>query len=282
MEVVVLASGSSGNAALVRSGTTALLVDAGISARQVRRRLQAFGHSPEEITAVVLSHEHSDHVCGLEVLLKRIGAEVWATAGTWSALPVRAAAGGEMVSGRELRIGPLRVTPVATSHDAREPVALVIDDGRHRLGLCTDTGTFTGLLERRLAGCDLLLIEANHDADMLRNGPYPWPLKQRIASRTGHLANHQTADAVDRLRCPDLKAVVGLHLSAENNLPELALDVLNRSVGSAVPVHAVPRSEMLRISLDERVVFSHRPVPTEPPRTGRCENRQDATTQRNR
>jgi phosphoribosyl 1,2-cyclic phosphodiesterase len=261
MEVVVLASGSSGNAILLRSGGTSLLVDAGVSALQLRRRLAAFGREPAGLSGVLLTHEHSDHVRGLEVMLKREPLPVWATAGTWSALPLRSAAGGELASGRQLRIGGLEITPVATSHDAREPVALVIEDGRHRLGLCTDTGVFTTLLERRMAGCSLLLIETNHDSDMLRNGPYPWPLKQRIASSHGHLANHQAAGAVDCLRSPSLAAVVGLHLSAENNDSDLVCDSLRAVVGPEMPIEAVPRSHMLRIVLDDGIWFDRRPVP---------------------
>jgi len=258
VEVLVLASGSSGNAVLVRSGDAALLVDAGITALQVRRRLEVFGHSADAITAVLLTHEHSDHVRGLDVLAKRHGLPVWATAGTWSAMTARSTGGGELSSGRVVAFGSLRVTPIATSHDAREPVALLIDDGRHRLGLCTDTGTFTSLLEHRLAGCELLLLEANHDADLLRAGSYPWPLKQRILSRLGHLGNHQSAEAVDRLRSPALQAVIGLHLSAENNQPEMVLEALHDGVGGAVPVHCVPRTEMLRIEREDRLIFERR------------------------
>lgn len=251
MEALVLASGSSGNALLVRSGDDCLLVDVGVSALQVRRRLEGFGCSPDHLTAVLLTHEHSDHVRGLEVFVKRHRPPVWATQGTWAGTPVRCAAGGELTAGRTVRFGSVRVTPVSTSHDARDPIAFVLDDGRHRLGLCTDTGTFTALLEQRLAECDLLLLEANHDVDLLRSGRYPWPLKQRILSRLGHLGNHQTAEAVDRLRSPRLRAVVGLHLSAENNQPDLVLESLHTGVGGAVPVHVVSRTEMLRISLDD-------------------------------
>jgi phosphoribosyl 1,2-cyclic phosphodiesterase len=261
VEVAVLASGSTGNAVLVRSGGTSLLVDAGVSARQITCRLSSFGHSVDQLAAVLLTHEHSDHVRGLDVLVKQHSPAVWATAGTWSATPVRSSNGGELVSGRTVALGSIAVTPVATSHDAREPVAMVLDDGRHRLGLCTDTGTFTGLLEQRLAGCDLLLLEANHDADLLRAGSYPWSLKQRILSRLGHLGNHQAAEAVERLRSPELRAVVGLHLSAENNQPELVLEALHLGVGGAVPVHVVPRTEMLRISVGSRVEFERRELP---------------------
>ncbi len=262
MEIIVLASGSSGNAVLIRSGLTSILFDAGISALQVRRRLAAFGICAGELSAVLLSHEHSDHVRGLEVLLKRVPVPVWATAGTWSRLPVRAAAGGELCSGRELVVAGLRILPVATSHDAAEPVALVLDDGNRRVALCTDTGVVTPLLEQRLAGCDLVLPEANHDPDMLRHGSYPWPLKQRIASRLGHLANHQAAEALARIASPRLAAVIGLHLSQENNSPELAREVLREAVPETVRVTAVPRGEMLRIGLNGAApVLDQRPAP---------------------
>jgi phosphoribosyl 1,2-cyclic phosphodiesterase len=264
VEVVVIASGSSGNSALIRSGEVSLLVDVGVSALQIRKRLEVFGRPEGELTAILLTHEHSDHVRGLEVLLKRRAVPVWATAGTWSGVETRAGAGGELSSGRSLEFGQLRVTSVATSHDAREPVALLVDDGRHRIGFCTDTGVFTSLLLQRMAGCNALFIEANHDADMLRNGPYPWPLKQRIRSRLGHLGNHQTAEAVTELRSPGLRAVVGLHLSAENNRPEMVLDELHRCVDGRVPVHVVPRTDMLRVTLDEGITFEQKPVP--PPR----------------
>ena len=261
MEALVLASGSSGNAVLLRSGPTSLLVDAGISALQVRRRLEVFARRIEDVTAVLLTHEHSDHVRGVEVLARRHRLPVWATAGTWSALSTRSEGGGELATGRTTAFGAIRVTPVSTSHDALEPVAMVFDDGRHRVALCTDTGTFTALLEHRLAGCDLLLLEANHDADLLRAGPYPWELKQRILSRHGHLGNHQAAEAVERLGSAALRAVVGLHLSAENNQPEMVLEALHEGVGGAVPVHCVPRTEMLRISLDDTLVFERRELP---------------------
>ncbi len=266
MEVLVLASGSNGNATLVSSGGTSLLVDAGVSALQVRRRLEAFGRSPSKISGVLLTHEHSDHVRGLEVLLKRHPVPVWATAGTWSALAVRASRGGELVSGRVQRVGGLQVLPVATSHDAREPVALLIDDGTARVALCTDTGIFTALLAQRLAGCDVLLIETNHDADMLRHGPYPWSLKQRIASRLGHLGNHQASEAVEQVRSRALQAVVGLHLSEHNNLPDLARASVGAVVNGSPPVEVVPRGSMLGLTLEQGRVSFRPQAPPEPAR----------------
>lgn len=262
VEVFVLASGSSGNSALIRSGGTTVLVDVGVSALQVAKRLAAFGCRPDEVDAIFLTHEHSDHIRGLEVFLRRHhAAPVWATHGTWSRLPVRTRTGGELQDGRDLPVGELRVRPVATSHDAAEPVAYVFTDGRQQVALCTDTGHFTTLLGQRLAGSDLLLLETNHDADMLRHGPYPWHLKQRIASRLGHLGNHQTEEALDRLRCDRLMGVVGLHLSAENNSPALALESLRRAVDGGVQAAVVPRTEMLRITLGATATFEVLPVP---------------------
>jgi phosphoribosyl 1,2-cyclic phosphodiesterase len=268
VEVLILASGSSGNAAVVRAGGVSILIDVGVSALQVRKRLEAFGLGAESIDAVLLSHEHGDHVRGLEVFLRRHrDAPVWTTRGTWSALSVRSNGGGELSSGKTLRIGDLRVTPVATSHDAREPVAFVFDDGSHSAAYCTDTGRVTTLLHQRLQGCELLLLEANHDSDMLRNGPYSWPLKQRIASSTGHLSNHKSGAAVDSIASSMLKAVVGLHLSEENNCPLMVGETLRKAAGRNVPVAAVTRHEMMRVALDRgAAVLESRPLPAEPSR----------------
>ena len=245
------------------SGDTAVLVDVGVSALQIRKRLQAFGRSVADVTAIVVTHEHSDHVRGLEVFLRRHrSAPVWTTHGTWSKIDVRSNGGGELESGTTVRIGTIEITPVATSHDAAEPVAYVFDDGDRCAALCTDTGIFTRLLEQRLQGCELLLLETNHDKDMLRHGPYPWPLKQRIDSRTGHLSNHQSCEAVDRVRSKVLKAVVGMHLSAENNCPNLVRESLRGTVGNGTQVDAVTRAEMFRAVLDSSgVSFERRELP---------------------
>jgi phosphoribosyl 1,2-cyclic phosphodiesterase len=263
VEAFVLASGSSGNAVLVSSGTTSILVDAGVSALQIRKRLEAFERTPDEIDVILLTHEHSDHIRGLDVFLCRHrAAPVWATHGTWSRIDVRSDGGGELSSGATLQFGHITVTPVATSHDAAEPVAYIFDDGQHSAALCTDTGIITPLLEQRLQGCELLLLETNHDKDMLRHGPYPWPLKQRIDSRTGHLSNHQSCEAVDRIGSRILKAVVGMHLSAENNCPSLVCDNLRATVGNGTQVDAVTRGEMFRVILDSSdVSFERRELP---------------------
>ncbi len=258
MELAVLASGSSGNAVFVRSREGGVLVDAGISRLAIRRRLEAAGFSVEEVTALVVTHEHSDHVGGIPVLLKKHPIPVWTTAGTWSRLAVRSPGGGELRSGHALRLGGLEILPVATSHDAAEPVAFIVDDGSVRVGICTDTGVVTALLEERLGGCDLLLLEANHDADMLRHGPYPWHLKQRIASRHGHLANHQAQEALSRLVTPALRGVVAMHLSETNNVPGLAEGCFASVVDGALPIGLAGRNHILRIAMGSTTVHMER------------------------
>jgi phosphoribosyl 1,2-cyclic phosphodiesterase len=265
MELFVLASGSSGNAAVVRAGGRTVLVDVGVTRIQVVRRMEAMGLDPDTVDAILITHEHSDHVKGLDVFSRRHPAPVWATRGTWSRLNVRCASGGELISGGELRLGDLTITPVATSHDAAEPVAFVFSDQRHRAALCTDTGLFTTLLARRLVDLDAVLMETNHDPDLLRHGPYPWPLKQRIASRHGHLANHQACEALDQIRSSTLKAVLGLHLSAENNCPDMAGEGLRCAVPEASVAEAVTREMMVRLVLNgdsptlERMAVPPRP-----------------------
>lgn len=262
MEALVLASGSSGNCALVRAGGTMILVDAGVSRLQICRRLAAFGISANDLDAIVITHEHGDHVRGLEILVKQFEVPVWMTAGTWPRVKVRCGGGGEIVPGRAWTIGGLQLTAVATSHDAAEPVAFVFDDGARRLGYCTDTGVFTTALQQRFDGVDLLFIEANHDVDLLRHGSYPWPLKQRIASRHGHLANHQTQEAIEAVASSTLQAVVGLHLSAENNDQTVAYAAVEAGTPEDIPVAVVTRSEMLRVAFNgQGAVLERREIP---------------------
>ena len=248
MEVLVLASGSSGNAVLVRGPEGAVLIDVGISHQALRRRMEAYSVSIDEVKAVVVTHEHQDHVRGLDVLRRRTTIPVWMTGGTSSAL---GRSDANVFEASECpTMGGFSVSTVRTSHDAAEPVAVVLTDGDRRIAVCTDTGVVSSLLAARLRELDILLVESNHDADLLRHGPYPWALKQRIASRHGHLANHQTAEAVAALCSPRLRGVVALHLSEENNSPELAEQCLTDAVGGEVPVVAVGRDEMLRVAFD--------------------------------
>jgi phosphoribosyl 1,2-cyclic phosphodiesterase len=249
VRVSVLASGSSGNATVVEANGHCVLVDCGISYRQLGQRMRAVGLEPGRIEAVLVSHEHSDHVQGLEVFLGRHPVPVLTTAGTAAALRGVAAA-EPLTSGREWRIGGLSVLPVATSHDAREPIGFVLEHGGTRVGLVTDTGVITELLVERLAGCHALLLEANHDVDMLRIGPYPWPLKQRILSRTGHLANAQARAALERVVHDGLEVIVAMHLSRENNSPVLVRREIEAVLaGSRVRLEVAAQDEPLQVAL---------------------------------
>lgn len=250
MRLAVLASGSAGNAVVVQGGDTSVLIDCGISCRQIETRMRAVGVSASQLTAVLLTHEHHDHTQGLRVFLRRHPVPALATAGTAAACQGSFAPAERLESGRVVRIGELAVLPFAVPHDAREPVGLVIQHGGRRVGLLTDCGMATELARERLTGCHALLLEANHDLDMLRLGPYPWPLKQRIVSRTGHLSNGQAQALLDRLAHPALQVVVGMHLSKQNNTPELVRRELARPLaGSAVRVVVARQDEPLTVEV---------------------------------
>ncbi len=249
MRVAVLASGSGGNATVVEGGGTRVLIDCGLGYRALQRRMHAVGFQLGELDAVVVTHEHADHVSGLAVLLRHYPLPLLATGGTAAALEgLRPAS--VIAADRPFRIGGLDFLPVATSHDAAEPIGVVADHEGCRVGIVTDTGVVGDALAERLAGCHGVFLESNHDPDMLRYGPYPWPLKQRIASATGHLSNHQARAAVERLCGEGLELVVGMHLSRENNRPELASRELGRPLaGSAVGIAMAGQDEPIIVEV---------------------------------
>lgn len=241
MKVHVLASGSSGNAVLVEGREGALLFDCGVGPRVLASSLQQVNVEAATIKGLILSHEHSDHVKGLRKFRERFSVPIWATGGTWSALGGVFQEGAICISGRSFQSFGFTVQPVATVHDAAEPTAFLVEENGVRLGILTDTGKVTELLFERLAGCHILLLEANHDWDMLRYGPYPAALKQRIASSHGHLSNEQARDALERWVHPDLQYVVAMHLSRENNAPSLVQRELMRVLaGSSVGLAVAP------------------------------------------
>jgi phosphoribosyl 1,2-cyclic phosphodiesterase len=253
VRVSVLASGSSGNAVVIEARETRVLVDCGLSLRQLEHRLRLVGLGIADLDGVVVTHEHTDHTVGLATLLRRRRLPVMASTGTWTALEMPTSVEFEpLTSGQEVHVGSLRLLPVGTSHDANEPLAVVATEGSAKVGLVTDTGVVTELLLERLDGCRALFLETNHDPDLLRWGPYPWPLKQRIASRTGHLSNQQAQSAVERLAHAGLAAVVGMHLSRENNRPELAARELESPLrGSPVRVLTARQDEPIVVDLPE-------------------------------
>lgn len=220
----VLASGSKGNATLVCSERTRILVDAGLSARELCRRLDGTPVKPADLDGIVLSHEHQDHVRGCGVLSRRCGCPVYLSNGTLENLPTQVGTLPHrqiFQSGRGFTIGDLSVHPFAISHDAREPAGFVIEHDGCRLGICTDLGIATELVKTRLAGCHGLVLEANHDMQLLIDGPYPWELKQRIRSRHGHLSNADSFALLEQIHHARLRAVVFAHLSEVNNHPRL-------------------------------------------------------------
>lgn len=235
MKVHVLASGSSGNALVVEGREGALLFDCGLGPRVLASCLRQVNVEATTVKGLILSHEHSDHVKGLWKFRERFSVPIWGTEGTWRALGGIFDEGAICASGRPLQTSGFTVQPVATVHDAAEPTAFLVEENGVRLGILTDTGKVTELLFERLAGCHILLLESNHDLDMLRYGPYPAALKQRIASSYGHLSNEQAREALERLVHPDLQYVVAMHLSQENNAPGLVQkELMQVLAGSSV------------------------------------------------
>lgn len=222
-KVQTLASGSSGNATFVQLGETRFLVDAGISLTRIEKALTGLGESIDQLSAVLLTHEHGDHVAGLDRLLKkRPDLPVLATAGTLQALKLRRIDARRLKPGKPHHWANLDIVPFQVSHDAEEPVGLRIEAGAFAMGFCTDLGFWTDEVVDAIRGCPFLLVEANHDPDMLRRGPYPRFLKRRVSGRRGHLANAQAQQLFERVADPCIETVVLAHLSETNNTTDLA------------------------------------------------------------
>lgn len=235
MKVSVLGSGSRGNATLVEAGGTRVLVDAGFSGRDLARRLDRLGVTPESIAGIVVTHDHADHTRGAGVFARRFGTPVYLTEGTLDACRTVFRGTETLVHyrpGRSFSVGRVRVEPFLTVHDAVDPVAVaVVDDlTGSRVGLATDLGRPTAQIHHALSGADFLILEANHDEALLHQGPYPRSVKSRIASSHGHLSNHAAARLAVELLHPRLTGVILAHLSQECNRPELA----ERIVGTAL------------------------------------------------
>lgn len=233
MKVATIASGSRGNSVLIDNGDTRVLVDAGISAARMARRLERLEVRPESIDAVVITHEHRDHTSGVGVAGRRWGWPVYMTEATRTRCSTLLT-GAEDVrtySGyRPLRLGSLEVLPFLTCHDAADPIAVTVRDIEtgHKVGVATDLGRATTAVRHALGGCHLLILEANHDELMLREGPYPWSVKQRIGGSRGHLSNRLAAELAVDLMHTELAAVLLAHLSQECNDPGLARETVAR------------------------------------------------------
>lgn len=233
MKFCVLGSGSKGNSTYVEAGGVSLLIDAGFSGKEIERRLAVIERNMRNIDALLLSHEHNDHLKGAAVLARRYNIPIITTQATCSACSQLL---GEVPLYQECRAGTsfyfdhIRIHPFRISHDCVDPVGYVLEHDSISLGYCTDTGMVSRLMSHRLAGCHGLIFESNHDQEMLKNGPYPVKLKQRVSSNKGHLANGEAASFISSLLHPGLKHITLAHLSETNNDPSLAYDVLREAL----------------------------------------------------
>ena len=241
VSVTVLASGSKGNCTLISSSTTRLLVDAGLSCREILRRLHLAGENCAQIDAVLVTHEHADHIAGLRVLARKLKVPIYVTGATYQAYQrtVRDSA-GRVVSierrecfsaGSGFQVGDINIRPFTIPHDAVDPVGFTFRVDGIKVGLCTDLGYMPASVRDHLRGCHVLMIESNHDLELLRGGPYPWSVKQRVMSRVGHLSNDALADFLTSDYDGEAEFLILAHLSEQNNHPEIARMTAERALG---------------------------------------------------
>ena len=226
LAVCSLSSGSKGNATYISDGDTSILVDAGLSGIELQRRLESRDLAPEKLDAIIVTHEHSDHVRGVGILSRRFKLPVYINQKTAAASPGL----GDLHEikpidcGRTFAIGNLTIHPFSISHDAEDPAGFSIGRNGTRMAIATDLGMATAMVKEHLKSCALLVLEANHDPQMLETGPYPWPLKQRIQSRLGHLSNGDSKKLLHELQHDKLRHVILAHLSEINNTPQKAFE----------------------------------------------------------
>lgn len=246
MQVHVLASGSTGNAIFLDFNHTKILVDAGISTRRIKNNLAELGTSIEELDGVFITHEHRDHVSGLGTMTKKYNVPIYASMNTWSAMYCRALIPVQCCKllSDSMDLGQVTVEPFSISHDAADPVGFRFYHGRSKCSVVTDLGFVTETVKNAIALSDVLVLESNHDVEMLEKGPYPWHLKRRIMSNRGHLSNFDAGWALARLERKPSMQVFLAHMSQKNNDPELAMHTVSKiltqqgcKVGSEIELH---------------------------------------------
>ncbi|RQW84666.1 MAG: MBL fold metallo-hydrolase [Geobacter sp.] len=227
MRVCLLASGSKGNSLFIETGETKILVDAGLSAREIAFRLETIGVNASELSGILISHEHTDHIRGAGTLARKFKIPVLISysASHQSHEHFRSVSLVEFETGCSFEFKDILIDPFPITHDSADPVGFVIDSHEARIGFATDLGIVTRLVQEKLKKSRVLVLESNHDENMLLNGPYPWHLKQRIKSRHGHLSNVESAALLMEVMHPGLEGVFLAHLSEANNNPEIALGV---------------------------------------------------------
>lgn len=231
----VLASGSKGNCIHVDDGETSLLLDAGLSGKELVSRMQSRGLFPERLSGIILSHEHTDHVGAAGVLARKYKIPVYATSGTLGGASQKIGAiplCKEIAAGLPFAMGSFLIHPFSISHDAEDPTGFTFFSHGVKIGIATDLGVATTLVKTHLKNCQALILEANHCPAMLEKGSYPWALKQRVKSRTGHLSNEAARDLLGALQHETLSHVVIAHLSAENNRPDRACTIVGEALRS--------------------------------------------------
>ena len=237
MRLCSIASGSSGNCIYVGTDDTHVIIDAGISGKRIEEGLNKIGLKTDELDAVLLTHEHSDHIASVGVLARKYGIPMYATRGTIEGIMKQKYLGAidpslfnEIAAYNDFEIKDICVKPIEVSHDANEPVAYRLESGKASVGVCTDLGTYTDRIIEGFSGLDALFLEANHDVNMLQVGKYPYVLKQRILSDRGHLSNENCGRLLCRLLHDDMRSIMLGHLSAENNLAELAYEAVRLEI----------------------------------------------------
>jgi len=240
MKFCSIASGSSGNCIYVGSDTTNILIDAGISAKRIEEGLNGIDLKTSDIDAIIVTHEHIDHIGGIGVISRRYGIPVYATQGTIRGIlgtsslgKVDASLFHEVKTDSKFTVKDLRINPFRISHDANEPCAFTVSCDHKKIGVATDLGVYNDYIVENLKDSDLVLCESNHDVRMLQVGPYPYPLKQRILSDYGHLSNENCGRMVSQFLHDDIKHIFLGHLSHENNLPELAYETVRLEIESS-------------------------------------------------
>ena len=234
MRFASIGSGSEGNGLIVEAGATRVLIDCGFGVRDTTQRLARIGVDPESLAAILVTHEHNDHVGGVPAFAARYEIPVWLTFGTLAIVGERFA-DMERIYGFDshdrFAIGDLEIRPFPVPHDAREPVQFVVTDGMFRVGVVTDLGTTTRYVEASLSGCDALVLECNHDPDLLEQCDYPTSLKARISGRFGHLPNDGAAAIIRAIDTSRLQHLIAAHLSRQNNTPTMARAALGDAIG---------------------------------------------------
>jgi phosphoribosyl 1,2-cyclic phosphodiesterase len=241
VRLTILGSGSAGNCAYVETEETRILIDAGLSGRQIRKRMATIGRAPENLTGILITHEHSDHIQGLALLAQKLSVPVYCNRDTADALQRQLEARLDcrlFSTGAKFELGDVTVETFTVPHDAQDPVGFLLHTSGGRIGILTDLGHATKLAIERVRTANVLLLETNHDVKMLQDCPHrPWSLKQRILSRHGHLSNEAAADAMEQFMSADLRHLYLAHLSRECNQPELARSVLQERLGRLGALH---------------------------------------------